>query len=47
MADEVLDVEPESLSGRECNEFSTNPQLKKRYEDKWGKGITGLCDIDR
>ncbi len=47
MAKNILDVEPENLSGKECVEFSANPQLKKKYEDKWGQGITDVCGTDR
>ncbi len=45
--EKILDVEPENLSGKECVEFSANPQLRKKYEDKWGQGITDLCGTER
>lgn len=45
MAREILDVDPDNLTGTDCSEFSKNPQLRKKYEAKWGDDITKLCNI--
>lgn len=47
MAREILDINPDNLTGKECSDLSKNPQLKRKYEDKWGEGITEVCDIDK
>ena len=47
MAEKILDINPDSLTGKDCLEFSSNPQLRKKYEDKWGEGITEMCGIDK
>lgn len=48
MADEeTLEINPDSLTGKECLEFSSNPQLRRKYEEKWGNGITDICDRER
>lgn len=40
--EEILDMEPENLTDNECVTFSSNPELKKRYEEKWGS--KGICE---
>ncbi len=47
MAREILDVNPDNLTGKDCSEFSKNPQLRKKYETKWGEGIAEVCNIDK
>lgn len=47
MTREILDVNPDNLTGNECSDLSKNSQLRKKYEDKWGEGITEVCNIDK
>lgn len=47
MAKDVLDINPDSLTSKECEEFSRNPHLKRIYESKWGEGITNVCGTDK
>lgn len=47
MAKDVLDINPDRLTGKECIELSSNPQLKRKYESKWGEGITDVCGTDK
>lgn len=42
MAD-ILDIDPEDLSEKDCKTLKQNPPLKKTYEHKWG--TTGACNI--
>jgi hypothetical protein len=47
MAKEILDVNPDDLTGKDCSEFSKNPKLRQKYESKWGDGITEMCNIGK
>lgn len=47
MAREILDVNPDNLTGKDCSEFSKNPQLRKKYETKWGEEIAEVCNIGK
>jgi hypothetical protein len=47
MAREILGVNPDNLTGNDCSELSKNSQLRKKYEDRWGEGITEVCDIGK
>ena len=41
--EEILNIEPENLTDNECMTFSSNEELKKKYEDKWN--VKGVCEI--
>lgn len=43
--EKIVDISPKSLTEKECSRLSSNPQLRKEYEDKWGKNIAGTCGI--
>jgi hypothetical protein len=46
MAKEILNVNPDNLTGQDCSDLSKNPQLRKKYEEIWGDGITEVCNIE-